>query len=40
MELFQQMQQEDMRPNSVMFVGVLNAFASIVALEEARCAST
>ncbi len=27
-----------MRPNSVTFVGVLNACASIVALEEGRCA--
>ncbi|CAK9200416.1 unnamed protein product [Sphagnum troendelagicum] len=38
LELFPQMQQENVRPNSVTFVGVLNACASIVALEEGRCA--
>jgi len=37
LELFQQMQQEGVRPNSVTIVGVLNACASIVALEEGRC---
>ncbi|CAN5964105.1 unnamed protein product [Sphagnum jensenii] len=38
LELFRQMQRENVRPNSVTFVGVLNACASIVALEEGRCA--
>ncbi len=38
LELFQQMQQEGVQPNSVTFVGVLNACASVVALEEGRCA--
>ncbi|CAN5962980.1 unnamed protein product, partial [Sphagnum jensenii] len=37
LELFQQMQQEGMRPNSVTFVGALNAYASGLALEEGRC---
>ncbi|CAM6014887.1 unnamed protein product [Sphagnum balticum] len=37
LELFQQMQQEGVRPKSVTIVGVLNACASIVALEEGRC---
>jgi pentatricopeptide repeat protein len=36
LELFQQMQQEGVEPDSVTFVGVLNACASIVALEEGR----
>ncbi len=36
LELFQKMQQEGMQPNSVTFVGVLNACASVVALEEGR----
>ncbi len=36
LELFQQMQQEDVLPNSVTFVGVLNACASMVAYEEGR----
>jgi len=36
LELFQQMQQEGVRPNSVTFVGVLNACASLIALEEGR----
>ncbi|CAK9193543.1 unnamed protein product [Sphagnum troendelagicum] len=36
LELFQQMQQEGVRPNSVTFVGVLNACASVIALEEGR----
>jgi pentatricopeptide repeat protein len=31
------MQQEGVQPNSVTFVGVLNACASLVALEEGRC---
>jgi pentatricopeptide repeat protein len=38
LELFQQMQHEGVQPNSVTFVGVLNACASVVALEEGRCA--
>jgi pentatricopeptide repeat protein len=37
LELFRQMQQEGVQPNSVTFVGVLNACASVVALEEGRC---
>jgi pentatricopeptide repeat protein len=37
LELFQQMQQEGVRPDSVTFVGVLNACASVVAIEEGRC---
>jgi pentatricopeptide repeat protein len=36
LELFQQMQQEGVRPDSVTFVGVLNAYASVVALERGR----
>ncbi|CAM6040507.1 unnamed protein product [Sphagnum compactum] len=36
LELFQQMQQEGVWPNSVTFVGVLNACASVIALEEGR----
>jgi pentatricopeptide repeat protein len=32
------MQEEGVCPNSFTFVGVLNACASIVALEEGRCA--
>jgi pentatricopeptide repeat protein len=38
LELFQNMQQEGVHPDSVTFVGVLNACASIMALEEGRCA--
>ncbi len=38
LELFRQMQEEGVCPNSFTFVGVLNACASIVALEEGRCA--
>jgi pentatricopeptide repeat protein len=38
LKLFQQMQQEDVRPTSVTFVGVLNACGSVVVLEEGRCA--
>jgi pentatricopeptide repeat protein len=37
LELFQQMQQEGVQPNSVTFVGVLNACASMITLEEDRC---
>jgi pentatricopeptide repeat protein len=37
LELFQQMQQEGVQPNTVTFVGVINACASVVALEEGRC---
>ncbi|CAK9861256.1 unnamed protein product, partial [Sphagnum jensenii] len=37
LELFQQMQHEGVQPNSVTFVGVLNACASMIALEEGRC---
>jgi pentatricopeptide repeat protein len=37
LELFRQMQQEGVQPNSVTFVGVLNACASIIALDEGRC---
>ncbi len=36
LEVFQQMQQEVVKPNSVTFVGVLNACASVIVLEEAR----
>jgi pentatricopeptide repeat protein len=32
------MQQEHMQPDSVTFVGVLNACASVVAIEDGRCA--
>ncbi|CAM6042283.1 unnamed protein product [Sphagnum compactum] len=38
LQLFRQMQQENVQPDSVTFVGVLNACASIGALEEGRCA--
>jgi pentatricopeptide repeat protein len=38
LELFQQMQKEGVQPNSVTFVGALNACASVAALEEGRCA--
>ncbi|KAH8948882.1 hypothetical protein BDL97_10G001000 [Sphagnum fallax] len=37
LELFRQMQHEGVQPNSVTFVGVLNACASIIALDEGRC---
>jgi pentatricopeptide repeat protein len=37
MELFEQMQQEGVQPNSVIFVGLLNACASMAAIEEGRC---
>jgi pentatricopeptide repeat protein len=37
LELFQQMQQEGVQPNCVTFVAVLNACASVIALEEGRC---
>jgi pentatricopeptide repeat protein len=36
LEVFQQMQQEGVLPNSVTFVGVVNACASLVVLEEGR----
>jgi len=36
LELFRQMQQEGVQPNSVTFVGVLKAHASMIALEEGR----
>ncbi len=38
-ELFQQMQQEGVQPDSVSFVGVLNACASVVAIEEGQVSS-
>jgi pentatricopeptide repeat protein len=34
LELFQQMQQEGVQPNSVFFVGFLNACSNVVAFEE------
>ncbi len=37
LELFEKMQQEGVQPDSVTFVGVLNACVSILALEEGRC---
>jgi len=37
LELFKQMQCEGLQPDHVTFVGVLNACASVVALEEGRC---
>ncbi|CAK9194499.1 unnamed protein product [Sphagnum troendelagicum] len=37
LRLFQQMQQEGVQPDSVTFVGVLKACASMVAIEEGRC---
>jgi pentatricopeptide repeat protein len=37
MQLFQQMQQEGMAPNKFTFVQVINACASVIALEEGRC---
>jgi pentatricopeptide repeat protein len=37
LDLFQQMQQEGVQPDCVTFVGVLNACASVVALEEGKC---
>ncbi|CAK9278386.1 unnamed protein product [Sphagnum jensenii] len=37
LELFEKMQQEGVQPDFVTFVGVLNACASILALEEGRC---
>ncbi len=37
LELFQQMQHKGVQSDSVAFVGVLNAYASLVALEEGRC---
>ncbi|KAH8935599.1 hypothetical protein BDL97_17G037300 [Sphagnum fallax] len=38
LELFRQMQQEGVQPDPVTFVAVLNACASVSALEEGRCA--
>jgi len=38
LELFQQMQHEGVQPDPVTFVGVLHACASVLALEEERCA--
>jgi pentatricopeptide repeat protein len=38
LELFQQIQQEGVEPDSVTLLGVLNACTSIAALEEGRCA--
>jgi len=37
LELFKQMQCEGLQPDHVTFVGILNACASVVALEEGRC---
>jgi pentatricopeptide repeat protein len=37
LELFKQMQCEGLQPDRVTFVGILNACASVVALEEGRC---
>jgi hypothetical protein len=37
LELFEKMQQEGVQPDSVTFVGVLNACASILALEKGKC---
>jgi pentatricopeptide repeat protein len=37
LELFQQMQQKGVRPNSVTFVGLLKACASVAVIEEGRC---
>ncbi len=36
LELYKRMQQEGVQPNTITFVGVLNACASIMALEEGR----
>jgi len=36
LELFQKMQQEGVQPDTITYVGVLNACASIMALEEGR----
>jgi pentatricopeptide repeat protein len=37
LELFQQMQQKGVQPDSVTFVAVLNVCANVGALEEGRC---
>jgi pentatricopeptide repeat protein len=37
LELFEKMQQEGVQPDFYTFVGVLNACANILALEEGRC---
>jgi pentatricopeptide repeat protein len=36
LEVYQKMQQEGVQPDSVTFVGVLNACASVMALEQGR----
>ncbi len=36
-ELFQKMERQVVQPNSVTFVGLLNAWASVIALEEGKC---
>jgi pentatricopeptide repeat protein len=36
LDLFQQMQHENVEPNPVTFIGVLNACASVAAIEEGR----
>jgi pentatricopeptide repeat protein len=38
LELFRQMQWDGVQPDSVTFLGVLKACASVVAIEEGRCA--
>ncbi|CAK9211914.1 unnamed protein product [Sphagnum troendelagicum] len=38
LDLFQEMKQEGVHPNAFTFVAVLNACASLVALEDGRCA--
>jgi hypothetical protein len=38
LNLFHQIQQEGVLPNTITFVGVLNACANVLALEEDRCA--
>jgi hypothetical protein len=37
MELFGQMQHEGMQPNSIIFLGLLNACADMVVFEKGRC---
>ncbi len=37
LELSQQMHQDEVEPDSMTFVGILNACASVAALEEGRC---
>jgi pentatricopeptide repeat protein len=36
LDLFQQMQHENVEPNPVTFIGVLNARASVAAIKEGR----